>query len=96
MARKLTPERQKLKQEAISLRYDYGWTIRSIAGQLHLPKTVIHRYVSHNSHSGLSHNSNHIRLLEGDCLELLKDIPDNINQDFSITEEEDGDKRDDG
>jgi hypothetical protein len=26
MARTLTPERQKLKQEALSLRYDYGLT----------------------------------------------------------------------
>jgi predicted methyltransferase len=76
MARTLTPERQKLKQEAISLRYDYGWAIRQIAGHLDIKKSTIDLWVSSNSGSGLSKNNGHITHLEGDCLELLKAIPD--------------------
>ncbi len=73
MARTLTPERQKLKQEAISLRYDYGLTERRIVDQLNLPKTTIHQWLVYNSHTGLVYNIQH---LEGDCLEKLKDLPD--------------------
>ena len=60
-------------QEAISLRYDYGWDIRRIAGHLLVKKSTIHLWVSNNSHNSLSNN---ITLLEGDCLELLPAIPD--------------------
>lgn len=100
MARTLTPERQKLKQEALSLRYDYGWDIRRIAGQLHIPKTVIHRYVSHNSNDGMSHNPTTFTHLEGDCLERLKDIPDNsvdcllTDPPYSVMEDYEWDKKD--
>jgi DNA-binding transcriptional regulator LsrR (DeoR family) len=66
--------REQLKAEAISLRYDYGWDIRRIAGQLHIPKTVIHRFVSHNSNGNLSHNSTTFTHLEGDCLERLEEV----------------------
>lgn len=76
MARTLTPERQKLKQEALSLRYDYGWDIRQIAGQLDVKKSTIHLWTSNNSGKGLSNNSTKITHLEGDCLELLGSIPD--------------------
>lgn len=76
MARTLTPERQKLKQEALSLRYDYGWTERRITDHLHIPKTVIHDWLVGNSHKRLVGYSTKITHLEGDCLELLKTIPD--------------------
>ncbi len=76
MARKLTPERQKLKQEALSLRYDYGWTERRIVDQLHLAKTTIHEWLVGNSHKGLVGNKTHITHLEGDCLEILPTLPD--------------------
>lgn len=101
MGRILTPERQKLRDEAISLRYDYGWSIRQIAGQLQLPKTVIHRFVSPYLNTLMSHNDGHIRLLEGDCLEKLKDIPDGsvdcllTDPPYSVMEDYDWDKKDD-
>ncbi len=77
MARTLTPERQKLKQEAISLRYDYGWSIRDIAGHLDVKKSTIDVWVSKNIRMVLSSNNGHITHLEGDCLEILPTIPDN-------------------
>ena len=76
MARTLTPERQKLRQEALSLRYDYGWMERRIAGQLHVKKSTIHLWVSNNSNGRLPNNSTTFTHLEGDCLERLEDIPD--------------------
>ena len=85
MARTLTPERQKLKAEALSLRYDYGWGIRRIAGQLHVKKSTIYLWVSNNSNGGLSNNPSTFTHLEGDCLIKLKDIPDN-SVDCLITE----------
>jgi len=100
VARTLTPERQKLKQEAISLRYDYEWDIRRIAGQLQVKKSTIHLWVSNNSHRGLSNNNHPITHLEGDCLELLKDIPDNsvdallTDPPYSVMEDYEWDKKD--
>nr|MQY55358.1 hypothetical protein [Dehalococcoidia bacterium] len=76
MARTLTPERQKSKQEALSLRYDYGLSVPAIMAQLNLSRRTIYRYVCHNPHSGVCHNNNAPQLLEGDCLELLKTLPD--------------------
>lgn len=101
MARKLTPERQKLKQEALSLRYDYGWDIRRIAGQLQVKKSTIHLWVSNNSHGGLSNKNGAIQHLEGDCLEVLEDIPDGsvdcllTDPPYSVMEDYDWDKKDD-
>ena len=77
MGRTLTLERQQLKQEALSLRHDYGLSIPTIMRQLNLSRPTLYRYLSHNSYGGLSHNSTQIIHLEGDCLEILKDIPDN-------------------
>jgi transcriptional regulator with XRE-family HTH domain len=62
------------KDEAISLRYDYGWTERRIAGQLNVKKSTIHSWLPNNSHTGLPNN---IQLLEGDCLKILPTLPDN-------------------
>lgn len=76
MARILTPERQKLKQEALSLRYDYGLSEPAIVARLGIPQTTISYWVSNNLHRDSNNNSSKITLLEGDCLELLKTIPD--------------------
>jgi len=72
MARVLTPERQILKEEALSLRHDYGLSVPKIMRQLNLARPTLYRYLSHNSNGGVSHNSAKITHLEGDCLELLK------------------------
>lgn len=85
MGRKLTPERQKLKQETLSLRYDYGWTERRIVEYLKLAPATIHRYLLHNSHTRLSHNSSNIQHLEGDCLEILPTLP-NKSVDVLLTD----------
>jgi hypothetical protein len=72
----LTPERQKLKEQAISLRYDYGLTERQIADQLNLAKTTIHDYMVGHTRSKVYGNNGHIKLLEGNCLELIPTLPD--------------------
>ena len=101
MARMLTPERQKLKQEAISLRYDYGLSEPQIMARLHVPQRTISHWVSHNSNGVFSHNSTTITHLEGDCLERLKDIPDNsvdcllTDPPYSVMEDYEWDKKDD-
>ncbi|GAI28474.1 unnamed protein product, partial [marine sediment metagenome] len=101
MARKLTPERQKQKQEALSLRYDLGWTERRIVDHLHLAKTTIHEWLVGNSHKGLVGNNTHITHLEGDCLEILPTLPDEsadvllTDPPYSVMEDYDWDKKDD-
>jgi len=57
VSRTLTPERQALRQDAIRIREELGWSVRDIAGHLSLPKTDIHRWVSHISQPALSHNA---------------------------------------
>jgi len=100
VARTLTPERKALKEQALSLRYDYGWDIRQIAGQLDVKKSTIHLWVSNNSGTGLSNNSARITLLEGDCLELVKTIPDNsidcllTDPPYSVMNDYEWDKKD--
>jgi len=100
MARTLTPERQKLKAEAISLRYDYGWTERRIAGQLQVPKSTIDIWLPKNTRMSLPNNNGVPQLLEGDCLELLKDIPDNsvdcllTDPPYSVMSDYEWDKKD--
>lgn len=101
MARQLTPERQKLKDQALSLRYDYGWTERRIATHLQLPQKTINRLVSHNINKSMSHNNGHITHLEGDCRDLIKDIPDNsvncliTDPPYSVMDDYEWDKKDD-
>lgn len=101
MARTISPERQKLKEQALSLRYDYGLAIPRITRHLNLSRPTIYRYLSHNSHGGLSHNSNAVTHLEGDCLELLKTIPDNsincllTDPPYSVMNDYEWDKKDD-
>lgn len=101
MARTLTPERQKLKAEALSLRYDYGWTERRIANHLCIPQPTIHLWMNNNSHTGLINNPTTITHLEGDCLMRLKDIPDKsvdcllTDPPYSVMEDYEWDKKDD-
>ena len=101
MARTLTPERQRLKAEAISLRYDYGLSIRQISDRLSLPKSNIMDWLSNNSNGRLSNNSTTFTHLEGDCLERLKDIPDHsvdcllTDPPYSVMEDYEWDKKDD-
>lgn len=101
MARTLTPERQALKQQAISLRYDYGRSNRQIAAQLQIPARTIDIWVRNNSHVDPRNNNHSPQLLEGDCLELLKNIPDNsvdcllTDPPYSVMEDYDWDKKDD-
>lgn len=78
MARKLTPERQKLRLDAIRIRQELGWSERRIAVHLSLPLTTISRWVSHNSKRGLSHNNGPIspnNLYCIDCLDGLRRLP---------------------
>lgn len=101
MARTLTLERQKLKQEALSLRYDYGWTIRRISAHQHIPIKTIHDWLCGNSNGHLCGNSTKITHLEGDCLELLALVPDKsvdclfTDPPYSVMEDYAWDKKDD-
>lgn len=100
MSRPLTPDRQKLKKEAISLRYDYGLTQPQIVARLGVPQRTISHWVSHNSHRDGSHNSTTFTHLEGDCLIKLRDIPDQsvdcliTDPPYSVMEDYDWDKKD--
>ena len=79
MARILTPERQKLKDKALALRYDYGWTERRIANSLNVSRGTLHHWLVHNSHKGMVHNNGTIRHFEGDCFEYSS-LYSSINQ----------------
>lgn len=48
MARTLSPERQRLRQDAIRLRQELGWPERKIAEHLSLPCSTIHGYLLNN------------------------------------------------
>lgn len=73
VGRTLTPERLALKQQAISLRHDYGLSEPAIVARLGVPQTTISYWVSKNPNGNGSKNITH---MEGDCLELLHKIPD--------------------
>lgn len=78
MARTLTPDRQILKQDAIRLRQELGWSIRKIAGHLRLPKSDIYLWVSNNSIPELSNNNGPLALntVHGmDCVTGLNRLP---------------------
>lgn len=100
MARTLTPERLKLKEQAISLRYDYGLTEVEIVGKLHIPQQTISYWLTNNSRRNNTNNNTQITHLEGDCLELIKDIPDNsidcllTDPPYSVMEDYEWDQKD--
>lgn len=73
--KKVTPPPDLIRDEAISLRYDYGLSELAIMTRLSIPQRTISHWVSHNSHSSISHNNGHITHLEGDCLEILQTLP---------------------
>ena len=78
MARKLTPERQKLKQDAIRIRQELGWTERKIAGHLSLPRTTIQRFLAHNNTHEMAHNATPLSpntIYCMDCLDGLSRLP---------------------
>jgi len=99
--RRLTPERQKLKAEALSLRYDYGLSQPKIAVMLGVPRTTIERWTDRNTNGRGDQNSTTFVHLEGDCLVRLKDIPDNsvdcllTDPPYSVMEDYEWDKKDD-
>ncbi|MBA7568641.1 hypothetical protein ES708_10375 [subsurface metagenome] len=100
MARTLTPERQKLRQEALSLRYDYGLSEPAIVAKLGIPQTTISYWVSNNARRNGNNNSTAITHLEGDCLELLKTVPDKsvdvllTDPPYSVMDDYEWDKKD--
>lgn len=100
MSRILTSERQKLKQEAISLRYDYGLSIPQIIAQLGIKRRIAYYWLCNNSHTKSCNNPPPITHLEGDCLERLKDIPDKsvdcllTDPPYSVMDDYEWDKKD--
>jgi len=62
MARTLTPERQKLRRDAIRLRQELGWSERQIANHLSLPRDTIHRWLVHNSVPRMVQNNGQLDL----------------------------------
>lgn len=78
MARTLTPERQKLRQDAIRLRQELGWSERQIAEHLHEWRSTIHYWLHKNGTRKAHNNSaplipNNIYCM--DCLEGLRRLP---------------------
>ena len=49
MARSITPERQKLRLDAIRIRQELGWSERQIVDHLNTPKTTIHQWLVGNT-----------------------------------------------
>ena len=49
------PERQKLKQDAIRLRRELGWSERRIARHLTIDYRTIHRWLPHNGRHNMPH-----------------------------------------
>ncbi len=78
LARKLTPERQKLRLDAIRLRQELGWSERQIAGHLSLPRTTIQRFLAHNNTHEMAHNATPLSpntIYCMDCLDGLSRLP---------------------
>ena len=75
MARTLTPERQKLKQDAIRLRRELGWSERRIARHLTIDYRTIHRWLPHNGRHNMPHilPLNHVHIM--DCLQGMGKLP---------------------
>ena len=77
-ARVLTPERQKLRLDALRLRQEMGWSIRQIAGHLRLEKSTIHRWLSRELEAKVSHNTAPLfpnNIYRMDCLDGLRRLP---------------------
>lgn len=100
MGRTLTTERKALKEQAISLRYDYGLSEPDIAGRLHIPQQTISYWTTNKTRRKATNNFNGVIHLEGDCLVKLRDIPDNsidcllTDPPYSVMADYDWDKKD--
>ncbi len=79
MARKMTPERQKLRQDAIRIRQELGWSERTIARHLAIDYRTIHRWLPRNNTHGAPHNKPLVpsNIYCMDCLEGLRRLPYN-------------------
>lgn len=78
MARTLTPERQKLKQDAIRLRQELGWSERRLAEHLNLACSTIHSYLLNNSEPIMLNNKPSIYLNQVyvvDCIQGMSKLP---------------------
>lgn len=78
MARPMTPERQKQRQDAIRIRQELGWSIDRIVEHLGLPRTTIARWVSHNGKAKPYHNAKPLspnNIYHKDCLDGLARLP---------------------
>lgn len=78
MARTLTPERQKLKQDAIRLHQELGWSNRAIAAHLRIPRRTIDGWVGNNSTPRVGKNNgllalNTVHIM--DCIEGMRRLP---------------------
>lgn len=77
MTMTLTPERQKLKQDAIRLRQEMGWSIRRIAGHLKIAKSAVGEWLSAYSTHELSDNLplsfNQVHVM--DCVDGMGKLP---------------------
>ena len=57
MGRTLTPERQKLKRDAIRLQQEMGWDSGQISGHLNVPSRTVRRWTGHNNGHNVSMNT---------------------------------------
>ena len=57
MAGKMTPERQKLKRDAVKIRQELGWSQYRIATHLSLPRATIKRWVGRNGIRTMGHHA---------------------------------------
>lgn len=72
MGRTLTPERRKLKQDAIRIRQELGWSERQIASHLNLPRPTINVWLANNSITRLAKNNGHLNLGLVHILDCIK------------------------
>jgi len=77
VSRTLTPERQKLKQDAIRLHQELGWSTRKIAVHLNLSQTTIMRFLNHNNSLKLNHNPSLNQVHITDCVDGMARLPHN-------------------
>lgn len=74
----MTPDRQKLKQDAIRLRQELGWSERQIAGQLNVPRPTINVWLADNPKRTVAKNNgllalNTVHIM--DCIEGMRRLP---------------------
>jgi hypothetical protein len=77
MARTLSPERQKLKQDAIRIRMELAWSEREIAAHLGIDPATSHRFVKHLTLDKVKHAR---QLLHNSDIETLHNLPLIFNQ----------------